>query len=268
MRACTSTSDGTARARRLSFPALVTLLLATSLLSPLSAPPSFADEPPPESPKLNEEEDYSRTPFMDYAEFNSEKDEEDDTRFFQYGRFFGISGGLGLQSSFGNRGQLWQGGFPTLDFKLIYWFDFDLSLDLELFSSPSFFEGGSQAGGHTDVNLTSLGMNLRYAINTKDLSAAITFLNPYLSIGVGSYTKTQVSTLLQTTDTDSSLGLSAGLGLEFALKPRKVYLNLEPKLHLVRFKDTYTQQFASAPYELEDLTGAFWTFTTNLTFTW
>src|SRR4051794_33185738 len=70
----------------------------------------------------DEEEIGNGTPFTEYGEFNEEADEEADTQFFQHGRFFGVCLGLGYESVSGNRGALWQGGFPVFDFKLQYWF--------------------------------------------------------------------------------------------------------------------------------------------------
>src|SRR4051812_45090894 len=78
---------------------------------------------------LPEEDDFSTTPFTEYGEFNNqEAEEEEDTKFFQYGRFFGLSIGFGTQGVTGNRGQLWQGGFPMVEFKLHYWFDFNIAM--------------------------------------------------------------------------------------------------------------------------------------------
>src|SRR5438045_3135633 len=65
-----------------------------------------------------EEDDYSATPFTEYGEFNEEAEEATDQKFFQYGRFFGVSVGLGLDGALGNRAKLWRGGFPMIDFKL------------------------------------------------------------------------------------------------------------------------------------------------------
>src|SRR5881628_3466051 len=67
-------------------------------------------------------DDYSETPFTEYGEFNEEEEEADEAKFFQYGRFFGVSVGSGFQGATGNRGLLYQGGFPTLDIKVHYWF--------------------------------------------------------------------------------------------------------------------------------------------------
>jgi hypothetical protein len=215
-----------------------------------------------------EEEDFTTTPYTEYGEFNSDKDEEETTRFFQYGRFFGLAVGLGSEILTGNRGMLWQGGTPMVDLKLQYWFDFNFALDMDLYYAQHFYEAGNGFGGHVDVNLIHLGLDLKYYFDTKDIAAPIAFTNPYLIVGLGSYSKTENITDYQNSATDSSAGMTAGVGFEFALKPRKVYLDLESKVHFLRFKDTYIADFNRDPYFLPDLTGMFFTFTLDVLFTW
>ena len=92
-----------------------------------------------------EEEDFSSSPFTEYGEFNEEQDEAADTKFFQYGRLFGVSLGLGFEGVTGNRGLLWQGGFPMIEMKVHYWFDFNVALDLGFANASSTSVIGSAA---------------------------------------------------------------------------------------------------------------------------
>jgi opacity protein-like surface antigen len=217
-----------------------------------------------------EEDDFSGSAYTDYGEFNNqEAEEEADERFFQYGRFFGISVGLGYEPILGNRGQLWQGGFPTIEFKLHYWFDFNFALCLDVYSASHFFEHPDTAIGHEDINLVHLGLELKYYFDVKNLSSTISFANPYITAGVGPYTKTQTATQVNTTDTDTSIGLSIGAGLEFAVSPKKVYFEFEGRMHIVSFKDTFTTEFSGpGSLGLDDLTGQFVTVTGSVLFTW
>jgi hypothetical protein len=213
-----------------------------------------------------EEDDFSGSPFTEYGEFNEDKDEEADAKFFAHGRFFGVSAGLGYQGVTGNRGLLYQGGFPMADFKLHYWFDFNFALDLGLYFASHFYEVTPEKGGHMDIAFIHVGMDGKYYFDTKNLSAAVSFANPFISIGFGSYTQTARSAALDKTLTpDTSLGLKFGAGLEFALSPKKAYLQFEAKYHLVNFKDTSSSTFQP---QIPDLTGAFYTFQSNVLFTW
>jgi hypothetical protein len=213
-----------------------------------------------------EDDDYSSTPFTEYGEFHEAGDEEADTKFLQFGRFFGASVGLGFEFVDGNRGALWEGGFPLVDFRLHYWFDFNVALDVGFTTVSQYYDTTVENLGHVDVNMFIVSVDFKYYFDTKNLSAPISFANPYLLLGAGSYSKTENSVSAQSQDQDSSLGVCAGAGFEFIVSPRKVYFALEGKVHFVTFKDTYTTRFSSAG--LPDLTGQFFTLSGNLLFTW
>jgi hypothetical protein len=245
--------------------------LAISAASTLLAP-SLARAAEPAAPKESktvqpEEEDFAGSPFTEYGEFNEEREEEEDAKFFAHGRFFGASLGAGYEGVTGNRGLLYQGGFPTIDFKLHYWFDFHFALDINLYYASHFFETTTTNGGHTDVNVFHVGTDVKYYFDTKNLSAPISFANPYLILGFGSYTQTKSSFTQATQDPDTGVGLTGGAGLEFAIRPKKAYLELEAKYHLVRFKDSGTDQFRTSN-NVPDLSGGFFTVIASVLFTW
>ncbi len=249
---------------RLLFISLFLSIFNTSLAhSEESDPQAKASE---SKANKSEEDDFSVTPFTEYGEFNEASEEEEDAKFFQFGRFFGVSLGIGFEFLDGNRGALWQGGFPVVDFKLHYWFNFNVAMDMGFRTAQHYFDTKSQNLGHVDVNMLWVGIDIKYYFETKNLSAPISFANPYLLLGAGSYSKTQTSNAQQTQDLDNSLGVSFGAGLEFAISPRKVFFAIEGKAHMATFKDTYTTNFQSAG--LQDLTGNFYTVTGNILFTW
>jgi hypothetical protein len=214
----------------------------------------------------SEEEDFSGTPFTEYGEFNESQSEEADNRFFQNGRFFGVSLGVGMQTVDGARGALWQGGFPMVDFKVHYWFDFNFALDLGFFTAQHYFNTTALNAGHVDVNLLHVGVDLKYYFDTKNLSAPISFVNPYLILGGGAYTKTQNSNTQQTQDVDTSVGICAGAGLEFVISPRRAYFEIEGKTHIVTYRDTFTTVYQSVG--LANMTGNFYTLSGSVLLTW
>jgi len=215
----------------------------------------------------SEEDDYLNTPFTQYGEFNEEENEAQETRFFQHGRFFGLSLGGGYQGVTGGRGLLYQGGFPVFDFKLHYWFDFNLALDLGFFTASHYVDTNVGGAGHIDINMVRFGVDLKYYFDTKDLSAPITAANPYILVGIGSLSKTQnYANQGGTTAGESSLALSGGMGLEFAISPRRTFFELEAKIHSARFQDTYTTLYQSVG--IPNLTGVFYTVTGNILFVW
>jgi opacity protein-like surface antigen len=260
MRACTFTSK---LARR----SALTLLLLGSCL----ACPSVLAADAKESKTLTpEDDDFSTTPFTEYGAFNEDVDEEAETRFFQTGRFFGVSLGMGLEFVDGGRGQLYEGGFPMVDFKVHYWFDFNLALDLGFFTASHFYDTTVANGTHVDVSMFRIGLDLKYYIETKDLAAPISFANPFLLVGGGQFTKTEHSEGNGgVTETDNAFAFSLGGGLEFAIKPKKAYFQIEGKAHFANFKDSSTTKFqAESNGAIQKLDGRFYTLSANILFTW
>ncbi len=248
-------------------------------------PPPTATPPGPKAPPPAsvEEEDFSTTPYTEYAAFDEEKEEEEETRFLKYGRLYALSVGTGFQGVTGNRGVLWQGGFPMVDFKLHYWFDFHLAMDLNFYmvahsydtTSSSDTSGKSTSGAATttegqsaDIAFNRVGADLKYYFDTHNLVAAISAANPYVLGGVGSYSKTETNNVEGAVEQkDSSIGVCGGLGMEFALKPRRIYLTLEGKVHMPSFKDNNSSTFQTNP-GITDLTGYFYTANASIMFSW
>lgn len=234
------------------------ILLGSSTLSP---PLAFAEDAKPQSKtEQPEEEDHASTPYTEYGEFNEEADEEADTRFFKFGRFFGVAAGLGYEGVTGNRGSLWRGGFPLVDFKVHYWFDFQVALQLG-FSVVNHYYSVS-ASDQFEVNLYHIGADIKYYFDTRNLAAAISFANPSVLVGFGPFTKIETDSD-GTSDQNTAWGLTVGGALEFPIKPRKIYFSVEPKFHVVRFSDILDQKGS-----LPDLTGYFFTVTGSVIFTW
>jgi hypothetical protein len=218
------------------------------------------------------EDDFQQTPYTRFGEFQSEEEEAEDTRFFQFGRFFGLGLGVGYQGATGNRGTLYQGGFPALEAKVLYWFDFNTAVALSLYNAKHNFSGKIDDNATTeryDVNLFRLGADFRYYFDTKDLTASLTFSNPYLTAGIGNYRKTQTEIGGGETGItqDSSYGFTLGAGLEFIVAPKKTYFNLEAKVHSVTFNDTGSKVELSGN-TLDDTSGLFFSIVGSLLFTW
>jgi hypothetical protein len=212
------------------------------------------------------EDDFKNSPYMQYGEFNEEKEEEADAQFFQFGRFFGVSLGLGYETADGDRGAIWRGGFPLVDFKLHYWFNFNFALDLNFYYVNQSYANSD--GSTTNLNLIHGGVDLKYYFDTKNIAAPIAFANPYLVLGAGEYSLTESAGNIdqnQTSTNSNAFGINAGAGFEFAVKPRKTYFTVEGKIHFVRFDSDQTGDFVPA---LADSYGNLYTFVAGFMFTW
>jgi hypothetical protein len=211
-------------------------------------------------------DEFSPNPFTDYGEFNNQdQQEEDDTKFLQFGHLFGVSLYVGQDLPLGNRGELWQGGFPLVMGELHYWFDFHLVMDLGVSWAPHYFTSNADGEGYTTVSLVHVYVNLRYYFDTKNLSAPISFASPYVLIGFGDFAKTQSYQGTSQSDSDSEVGVTGGVGLEFPISINSVYFDLEATISAVTFQDTQANPYNNGP---STLSGPLTTFTGGLMFTW
>lgn len=251
------------------------LLLICSLVLAGAQSMALAQEAgPPKEKKAQDEtsgDEAISGPFSEYGEFDSAEDEAADERFFQYGRFFGIGLSAGLTTATGNAGKLYQGGFPTAGLRLMYWFDFQFALQMEVQNSKHNYD--QRPHGRSDVNLFRIMFDVKYYFDTRDLSAPITFVGPHLIAGAGFYQRTDNigsgsndPTVSNTTNSVNAFGFNFGGGFELTLKPKKVYLQLESLIHMVQFSDQLDSTFKDAG--IPDRTGNWITASVALVWTW
>lgn len=250
------------------------LLLIFAMLFAFATTSSFAEDPSPpvsnnpssSSPATHKVDEPSilepSSPYLNYGNFDMDDDEDAQTLYYQYGRFFGISLGAGFQTALGNRGRLYQAAFPRVDFKIHYWFDFQTSLVMNLMFANHSFNYNNQTA---DVNLLGYGIDIKYAFDVKNSSAPIAFSNPYVFIGAGALSKMQTSSSGSATESDGSFSFNLGGGLEFPIVLRKTYFLLEARYFTQNFYDSNEDIYAPrAP----DLRGGFFTVGGHLLFTW
>jgi hypothetical protein len=258
MRACTIISKS-------GFLLILAALLAGSPEASAQPPVGGAiGESAPAAPgKKNEDHGLfdQSSPYLDYGDFNLTEEENEDTQYFQNGRFFGLSFGGGYQSATGNRGKLYEPAIPRFDVRVQYWFNFQFAADLGIFfANHSFLDNTT----NIEVKLVGYGAHLKYYFDVRDAAAPITFANPYLSFGFGALTKNQVSATSSAPDSDSTLSVGGGGGLEFPIVHKRTYLNLELMFHTQNFTDTNETRYRA----VTDLTGGFFTLLAHFMFTW
>ncbi len=232
--------------------------------APAANAPVANGAPPASIPKKEEPGLFDQsTPYLEYGDFNVNEDDDADTMYFQYGRFFGVSLGLGYENATGNRGNLYQPAFPRFDLKVHYWFDFQLAMNLGIFFASHSYES---SGIHT-VKLIGYGVDLKYYFDVKNSSAVLSFSNPFIIGGVGSISKTETTATSANPDVDSTFSVNAGAGLEFPISYKKTYFILEGRYHTQNFTDTNETKFQSSK-GINDLSGGFFTFMAHILFTW
>jgi hypothetical protein len=201
-------------------------------------------------------------PFSDFVPFEDEYDLDEDERFMYFGRFFAMSLGTGLHRFGGNIGKLYNTAIPVLDFRFIYFFDFRLAGQVGFSSASHAFN--AEPSGVVEISLLRLNGDLKYYFDTKDLSAAFTASNPYVIAGVSQTFRTQAFQTANSVSKDNAFAINGGLGMEFAIKPRKTSIGVEGRMHQIFFKDRYEQTYL--PSGVPDTTGNMYSLTTNLIF--
>jgi hypothetical protein len=259
MRGCTIIFRRRSLQRAFLFALIPGLLFGPSLSR--AQPPG-----PPESPATPKKEESGlfdqSSPYLEYGDFNMNEEEVEDTNYFQYGKFFGLSLGLGYQTATGNRGKFYSSAIPRFDGRIQYWFNFNFAAELGVFFANHSFSDGTQT---YQVKMIGYGFGLKYYFDTKNASAAISFANPFLSGGAGALNKTQTSTQSVNPEADSTFSAHFGGGLEFPVSFKKTYLSVEALYHTQNFldtNDTYNRDVAP------DLTGGFFTLMLQFMFVW
>jgi hypothetical protein len=199
-------------------------------------------------------------PFSDFVPFEDEYDIDEDERFMYFGRFFAVSLGTGIHKFGGNIGKLYNTAMPVLDFNLMYFFDFRLAGQLGISSASHAFT--ADPNGAVDVSLLRLNADMKYYFDTKDVGAAITMTNPYAIVGVSQTFRAQTFQTLNAVEKDTAFAISGGLGMEFALKPRKTSLGIEGRIHRIFFRDRYEETYLQSG--VPDTTGDMYSLITSI----
>lgn len=217
--------------------------------------------------------------FNDFNEDLEETQISEDERFYKYGRFFSFQIGIGTTAFDGNRGQQYTNDPPSFGLGLNYFSDFQSSwgMGFEYSKHSMFYKNKTQgfnktkAAGFIETSMLRVYFSYRYYIDTSNLGTAITYSNPYF---IGRMEYWYVSNKFRDQDNvpddkGGGIGIGVGFGLDFPIKLRESYLNLEFLFHDVAFHDKYTRIYApltEGGYGTEDLAG--YGYSTMLSYVW
>lgn len=223
--------------------------------------------------------------FTDFNEDLEASQVVEDERFYRYGRFFTVQFGLGLTTFDGNRGNAYENSPPSYTFGINYFLNFRNTFGMGVaFSRHTMFIGDSVKGfpglggtplGMIDISILRVFFNYRYYIDTSNLGTAITWSNPYFT-GRLEYWYLNNKFLDQSglgNDSGGGLGFGGGFGLEFPIKLKEYYINVEFLVHSVNFHDKYTSAYQPAQgspsgFGYDDLTGLAYTTMVSYVISW
>lgn len=189
------------------------------------------------APLLAQETDETYDPFADYSEFEESAEEEADINFFRNGRFFTLGFLGGMRAFTETMGQLQK---PAVSYGLFLSYFFDLRFALQLgfltgdhaleFASPT----GSKVSGN--VSITNISLNLKYYLNTQNVTRGLAKLNPYLLGGFSQVYRTTSVVGESSFGKDGAMGFDLGGGIEFPLM-RNMYFGGQAAFQLVSFQN-------------------------------
>jgi hypothetical protein len=177
-------------------------------------------------------------PFADYSEFEATEEEEADINFFRNGRFFTVGFIGGYQMFTETLGDLYD---PAFDFGLYLSYFFDLRFAMQLQFTTGDHSLGFTAPDGTkitgNVSITTLGILLKYYINTQNVTKGIADLNPFLFGGFNQVTRTATVDGEDAFSKEGPLGFEFGTGIELPMMRDQMYLGFQGSYTLVTFKD-------------------------------
>ncbi len=177
-------------------------------------------------------------PFADYSEFEASEEEEADMNFFKNGRFFTLGFIGGYRKMTETLGDIYDDSF-TVGLFLSYFFDLRFAMQLQFvsgshaigFTSPS----GTKVSG--TASITAIGINLKYFINTQNITKGLADLNPYFVGGFSQVYRTATVSGEEAFAKEGALGFEFGGGMEFPVLRNKMYLGTQVTYQLISFKD-------------------------------
>jgi hypothetical protein len=178
-------------------------------------------------------------PFADYSEFDEAQEEEADINFFRHGRFvtIGFLGGLrgftqGLSNLYSTA--------PSFGLFLSYFFDLRFAMQFSFNTSDHAFsvtsvDGHQKATG--TVGITNFALDMKYYINTQNVTKGLAKFNPYFIGGFARVDRTTHIDGLTGFGKEGAMGFDLGAGIEFPMLRNKMYFGGQALYQMINFQD-------------------------------
>lgn len=191
----------------------------------------------PISVNAQDHADDAYDPFADYSEFDDTSDEEADINFFRSGRFFSIAFNFGHRAFTSQLTKLLQSS-PTYGINMTYFFDLRLALQIGFLTGDhNFYFNPFGEPLQGNFAFSFLNMDMKYYLNTQNISRGLADLNPFLIGGFSQVSRTKSVPGFPVDQRDSTMGINVGAGIEIPLNRKKSYFGLQMTYHYFNFKD-------------------------------
>jgi Outer membrane protein beta-barrel domain len=180
-------------------------------------------------------------PFIDYNEFEIADEEEADINFFRHGRFLTMGFSLGQRSFTEGMSQIY-GDDVVYGLYLSYFFDMRFALQFGYIKgSHSIAVRGGSTAATGDLALSGISVDLKYYLNTQNVTKGLGSLNPYFIGGFTSFSREATVDGQPEFAKDSAMGVEVGAGIEIPMMRNKMYFGAQAMYQLVSFKDENSQ---------------------------
>jgi hypothetical protein len=178
-------------------------------------------------------------PFADYSEFEEAMDEEEDVNFFRNGRLLTMGFLAGARGFSSNLGRAYATS-PGFGLYLCYFFDLRFAVQFGFNTSDHPLNVKGKAGTtplQGTVAITDLAFNIKYYLNTQNVTRGLAELSPYL---IGGFSQVYRTTTLSGKDgfaKDASFAFQIGGGIEIPMMRNKMYFGVQGAYQIINFPD-------------------------------
>lgn len=180
-------------------------------------------------------------PFADYSEFDEAQDEEADINFFRNGRFVTVGFTGGIRDFTGGLGEIYNPA-PAFGLYLSYFFDLRFALQFSFLTSDHGFHISSPTQkGSGNIGITSFGFDLKYYLNTQNVTKGLAKFNPYI---IGGFARVDRTTSIENVagfSKEGAMGFDLGAGIELPMLRNKMYFGGQALYQLVSFANENTE---------------------------
>ncbi|MBL7545370.1 MAG: outer membrane beta-barrel protein [Bdellovibrionaceae bacterium] len=180
-------------------------------------------------------------PFSDYSEFDQDSDEEADINFFRNGRLLTLGLAAGPRQFTENMSKSYGSG-PNFGIQISYFFDLKTALGVGIMTGDSALNFSTISGNTINnysgnVSFTSINFNIKYFMNTQNVTKGLADINPYILGGFSQWYRTVSISEFGTQSRENVMGADLGIGVEIPLMRRKAFLGFQATYHYINFAD-------------------------------
>lgn len=180
-------------------------------------------------------------PFSDYSEFDQDSDEEADVNFFRNGRLLTLGLATGPRRFTDGMAKAYGSG-PNFGIQISYFFDLKTALGVGIMTGDSSLKFSTLSGNSINnysgnVSFTSINFNIKYFMNTQNVTKGLADINPYILGGFSQWYRTVSISELSSQSRENVMGADVGIGVEIPLMRRKAFLGVQATYHYINFGD-------------------------------